>query len=69
MAETIWNSAVSVYHFMMDNLVVINYFAFIWFIVFFQRRSPQTDMDLAVIAVFYTDSRICPVSADRAGFS
>ena len=24
MAETIWNSAVSVYHFMMDNLVVIN---------------------------------------------
>ena len=52
MAETIWNSAVSVYHFMMDNLVVINIL-----------------LSLAVIAVFYTDSRICPVSADRAGFS
>ena len=25
-------------------------------------------MDLAVIAVFYTDSRICPVSADRQDF-
>ena len=41
MAETIWNSAVSVYHFMMDNLVVINILLSL-VIVFFQRRSPQT---------------------------
>ena len=37
MAETIWNSAVSVYHFMMDNLVVINILLSL-VIVFFQRR-------------------------------
>lgn len=55
MAETIWNSAVSVYHFMMDNLVVINILLSL-VIVFFQRRSPQTVWTLAVIAVFYTDS-------------
>lgn len=67
MAETIWNSAVSVYHFMMDNLVVINILLSL-VIVFFQKISAD-GMDLAVIAVFYTDSRICPVSADRAGFS
>ena len=67
MAETIWNSAVSVYHFMMDNLVVIN-FAFSGHCVFSEKISAD-GMDLAVIAVFYTDSRICPVSADRAGFS
>ena len=41
MAETIWNGAVSVYHFMMDNLVVINILLSL-VIVFFQRRSPQT---------------------------
>ena len=67
MAETIWNSAVSVYHFMMDNLVVINILLSL-VIVFFQKISAD-GMDLAVLAVFYTDSRICPVSADRAGFS
>ena len=41
MAETIWNGAVRVYHFMMDNLVVINILLSL-VIVFFQRRSPQT---------------------------
>ena len=41
MAETIWNSAVRVYHFMMDNLVLINIILSL-VIVFFQRRSPQT---------------------------
>ena len=68
MAETIWNSAVSVYHFMMDNLVVINILLSL-VIVFFSEKISADGMDLAVIAVFYTDSRICPVSADRAGFS
>ena len=67
MAETIWNSAVSVYHFMMDNLVVINILLSL-VIVFFQRRSPQTVWTWLLL-LFYTDSRICPVSADRAGFS
>ena len=41
MAETIWNGAVTAYHFIMDNLVIINVF-FALIIVFFQRRSPQT---------------------------
>ena len=41
MAETIWNGAVRVYHFMMDNLVLINILLSL-VIVFFQRRSPQT---------------------------
>ena len=41
MAETIWNGAVRVYHFMMDNLVLINIILSL-VIVFFQRRSPQT---------------------------
>ena len=41
MAETIWNGAVTVYHFIMDNLVIINVFLAL-IIIFFQRRSPQT---------------------------
>ena len=36
MAETIWNSAVSVYHFMMDNLVVIN-ILLLWSLCFFRE--------------------------------
>ena len=34
MAETIWNGAVTAYHFIMDNLVIINVF-FALIIVFF----------------------------------
>ena len=41
MAEMIWNAAVSVYNFIMDNIVLINIFLAL-VIVFFQRRSPQT---------------------------
>ena len=41
MAETIWNGAVTAYHFIMDNLVIINVILAL-IIVFFQRRSPQT---------------------------
>ena len=41
MAETIWNGAVTVYHFIMDNLVIINVFLAL-IIILFQRRSPQT---------------------------
>ena len=41
MAETIWNGAVTVFYFIMDNLVIINVLLAL-VIVFFQRRSPQT---------------------------
>ena len=41
MAEMIWNGAVAVYDFIMDNIVIINVL-FALIIVFFQRRSPQT---------------------------
>ena len=41
MAETIWNGAVTVFDFIMDNLVIINVLLSL-VIVFFQRRSPQT---------------------------
>ena len=41
MAEMIRNAAVSVYNFIMDNIVLINIFLAL-VIVFFQRRSPQT---------------------------
>ena len=68
MAETIWNSAVSVYHFMMDNLVVINILLSL-VIVFFQRRSPQTVWTWLLLLYFIPILGFCPVSADRAGFS
>ena len=48
MAEMIWNAAVSVYNFIMDNIVLINIFLAL-VIVFFQRRSPQTVSDLLCI--------------------
>ena len=41
MAEMIWNGVVTVYDFIMDNIVIIN-ILFALIIVFFQRRSPQT---------------------------
>ena len=41
MAEMIWNGAVTVYDFIMDNIVIMN-ILFALIIVFFQRRSPQT---------------------------
>lgn len=40
MAETIWNSVVTVFHFMMRNIVIINILLSL-IIVFFERRSPQ----------------------------
>ena len=41
MAEMIWNGVITVYQFIMDNIVIIN-ILFALIIVFFQRRSPQT---------------------------
>ena len=41
MAEAIWDGMVSVYHFLMDNLVIINLILAL-IIIFFQRRNPQT---------------------------
>ena len=41
MAETIWNTLVEIYDFLMNNLVVINIILALA-IIFFQRRSPQT---------------------------
>lgn len=41
MAETIWNTLVEIYDFLMNNLVVINIILTLA-IIFFQRRSPQT---------------------------
>lgn len=41
MAEFIWDEIVMVYHFIMENLIVINILLSL-VIVFFQRRSPQT---------------------------
>ena len=41
MAQEIWNVLASIYHFIMDNIVIINLLlAFV--IVFLQRRKPQT---------------------------
>ena len=40
MAETIWNSVVTVVHFIMKNIVIINILLSL-IIVFFERRSPQ----------------------------
>ena len=40
MAEMIWNGVITVYQFIMDNIVIIN-ILFALIIVFFQRRSPQ----------------------------
>ena len=66
MAETIWNGAVTVFDFIMDNLVIINVLLSL-VIVFFQRRSSADGMDMAASALFYTDPGICPVSYHRAG--
>ena len=40
MAETIWNTVVMVFHFIMRNIVIINILLSL-IIVFFERRSPQ----------------------------
>ena len=40
MAETIWNTVVMVFHFIMKNIVIINILLSL-IIVFFERRSPQ----------------------------
>ena len=66
MAEMIWNAAVSVYNFIMDNIVLINIFLAL-VIVFFQRRSADC-LDMAAFALFYTDPRICYVFDHRTGF-
>lgn len=67
MAEMIWNAAVSVYNFIMDNIVLINIFLAL-VIVFFQRRSPQTVWTWLLLLYFYTDPRICYVFDHRTGF-
>ena len=54
---------------MLESFMSSRETSFLWSIVFFLEKISADGMDLAVIAVFYTDSRICPVSADRAGFS
>ena len=41
MAQEIWNGIESVFHFIMDNIVIINLLLAL-IIVFFQRRNPQT---------------------------
>lgn len=51
MAETIWNTLVTVNQFVMDNLVVINIFLSL-IIIFFQRRSPQTVWTWLLILYF-----------------
>ena len=40
MAETIWNTVVMVFHFIMKNIVIINILLSL-INVFFERRSPQ----------------------------
>ena len=40
MAETIWNTVMMVFHFIMKNIVIINILLSL-IIVFFERRSPQ----------------------------
>jgi hypothetical protein len=59
MAEMIWNAAVSVYNFIMDNIVLINIFS---------AQIPADCLDMAAFALFYTDPRICYVFDHRTGF-
>lgn len=51
MAETIWDTLVISYQFVMDNLVIINIFLSL-VIIFFQRRSPQTVWTWLLILYF-----------------
>lgn len=51
MTEIIWNALVTVFHFIMDNLVIINIFLSL-IIIFFQRRSPQTVWTWLLILYF-----------------
>jgi len=67
MAEMIWNAAVSVYNFIMDNIVLINIFLAL-VIVFFLAQIPADCLDMAAFALFYTDPRICYVFDHRTGF-
>ena len=57
MAETIWNTVMMVFHFIMKNIVIINILLSL-IIVFFERRSPQAVSDLVAFALFYSDCRI-----------
>ena len=58
MAEMIWNAAVSVYNFIMDNIVLINIFLAL-VIVFFQRRSPQTVWTWLLLLYFILFPAFC----------
>ena len=58
MAEMIWNAAVSVYNFIMDNIVLINIFLAL-VIVFFQRRSPQTVWTWLLLLYFIWFPALC----------
>ena len=62
MAEMIWNAAVSVYNFIMDNIVLINGHRL------FSAQIPADCLDMAAFALFYTDPRICYVFDHRTGF-
>lgn len=52
MAETIWNTVVMVFHFIMKNIVIINILLSL-IIVFFERRSPQAVWTWLLLLYFY----------------
>lgn len=68
MAETIWNTVVMVFHFIMKNIVIINILLSL-IIVFFERRSPQAVWTWLLLLYFYSDCRIYSISDHRAGLS
>ena len=68
MAETIWNTVVMVFHFIMKNIVIINILLSL-IIVFFERRSPQAVWTWLLLLLFYSDCRIYSISDHRAGLS
>ena len=65
MAEMIWNAAVSVYNFIMDN--IDQYFPCAGHRLF-SAQIPADCLDMAAFALFYTDPRICYVFDHRTGF-
>ena len=67
MAETIWDGAVMIYDFVMDNIVIIN-ILFALIIVFFERRSPQAVWTWLLL-LYFIPILGYPVSDHRAGFS
>ena len=66
MAETIWNGAVTVFDFIMDNLVIINVLLSLVIVVFSEKVSAD-GMDMAASALFLYRSwgLSCILSSDR----